>query len=405
MIHVCYGLYDRDGRYSKFAGTSILSLLENTSKEVTIHLLHDNTLSFENRSKFNAVVDKYNQQIKFYNVETLAVKDVEEIKDTFKLISNTRFSMGTLYRLLIPKLLAKSITKVIYLDADIIVNCNINNLWNVDLADYPLAAVPEFANGLKFELGKYLIAAGIVKSEDYMNAGVLLLNLEKLRNDKEFKRGKNFIREHPQCIYFDQDFLNYCFSKNYLKLPMDFNTFVDVERVHRQPCKIKSAIYHFLSNSFQANTNDVFNRMYLEYFIKTPWFDLDMIDNIFKAFTFEHDNQMMNIVNMSIMASTRRRIFFVTENNMQAIKDIFAVTKDELLINASPEDAIKELISKISDLQNKMMLFVFVKDYLNTRIKLINAGFKEGIDFVDGSTLLTTKHGMQYMPNFLIRNM
>ena len=29
MIHVCYGLYDKDGRYSKFTGTSMLSMLEN----------------------------------------------------------------------------------------------------------------------------------------------------------------------------------------------------------------------------------------------------------------------------------------------------------------------------------------------------------------------------------------
>ena len=29
MIHVCYGLYDKDGRYSKFTATSMLSLFEN----------------------------------------------------------------------------------------------------------------------------------------------------------------------------------------------------------------------------------------------------------------------------------------------------------------------------------------------------------------------------------------
>ena len=31
MIQVCYGLYDKDGRYSKFTGTSMLSIFENTS--------------------------------------------------------------------------------------------------------------------------------------------------------------------------------------------------------------------------------------------------------------------------------------------------------------------------------------------------------------------------------------
>ena len=28
MIHVCFGLHDEDGRYSKFTGTAILSMFE-----------------------------------------------------------------------------------------------------------------------------------------------------------------------------------------------------------------------------------------------------------------------------------------------------------------------------------------------------------------------------------------
>ena len=31
MIHVCFGLYDKDGRYSKFTGTTMLSMFENVN--------------------------------------------------------------------------------------------------------------------------------------------------------------------------------------------------------------------------------------------------------------------------------------------------------------------------------------------------------------------------------------
>ena len=31
MIHICYGLHDRDGKYSKFVGMSMVSVFENTS--------------------------------------------------------------------------------------------------------------------------------------------------------------------------------------------------------------------------------------------------------------------------------------------------------------------------------------------------------------------------------------
>ena len=52
MIHICYAIYDKTGGFSKFAGTSICSLFENTKSWVTVHLLHDNTLTMENKARF-----------------------------------------------------------------------------------------------------------------------------------------------------------------------------------------------------------------------------------------------------------------------------------------------------------------------------------------------------------------
>ena len=31
MIHICYGLYDKIGRYTKFVGTSMTSIFENAN--------------------------------------------------------------------------------------------------------------------------------------------------------------------------------------------------------------------------------------------------------------------------------------------------------------------------------------------------------------------------------------
>ena len=407
MIHVCYGLYDRDGHYSKFVGTSMLSLFENTNEQVMIHILHDNTLNFDNRDKFTTLANKYNQQVQFYNVEVLAADDIANINN--HLIGNKyyRYSIASLYRLFIPQLINKSIGKIIYLDADIIVNCNISNLWDINLGEYPLAAVPEFSNGIKYSVDKYMITSGEVEGENYLNSGVLLLNLDKIRTDETFVGGGyiDYLKNHPQCKYLDQDILNYNFSTKYLKLPIDFNRFVDVERLLRKPCAIKKSIYHFLSNSFQADTNDVFNRMYLEYFMKTPWFNIDMLSNIFKAATAEHDNQLMNIINMSVIIAKHRRAFYVTENNITAVKQIFAVLDNELLIDASKPKAEELLINKMSKVKGKVMLFVFANNYKAVRNLLIKEGFAENADFINGLTLLSTKYGFSYNPNYIIRQM
>lgn len=50
MIHVAYGT---GNLYAKFAGTSMLSIFENTTSDVTVHILHDNTLTNDNRDKFS----------------------------------------------------------------------------------------------------------------------------------------------------------------------------------------------------------------------------------------------------------------------------------------------------------------------------------------------------------------
>ena len=69
MIHICFPLYDPDGTYSKMDGTAICSVLEHTSENVIIHLLCDDTLTPENRFKFEKLVKKYEAKIEFHKVE------------------------------------------------------------------------------------------------------------------------------------------------------------------------------------------------------------------------------------------------------------------------------------------------------------------------------------------------
>lgn len=52
MIHVCYAIYDKIGSFSRIAAASLQSLYDNTDAWVTIHILHDNTLSEENKEKY-----------------------------------------------------------------------------------------------------------------------------------------------------------------------------------------------------------------------------------------------------------------------------------------------------------------------------------------------------------------
>ena len=141
MIHVCFGLHDGNGRYSKFVGTTMASIFDNTTAEVTIHILHDDSLTDDNREKFFRLAERYNRRVKFYNVDELCADDIAYLHEKLAEAVKRRFGIGAFYRLLIRKLFDGD--KIIYLDADIIVNLDIAELWRVDLGEKFLPPCPK----------------------------------------------------------------------------------------------------------------------------------------------------------------------------------------------------------------------------------------------------------------------
>jgi len=283
MIHVCFPLYDKTGTYSRFTGTAMLSLFENHDTpphlpSITVHLLHDNTLTDDNRDKLIQIAERYGQSLKFYNVEELCADRLAEIKEYFPNFDVDRYSFAAFYRFFIPQLLSQGIEKAIYLDSDIIVNLDIAELWQVELENKPLGAVPEIDIGLSLKRSGHPVGEGVVKEEDYFNAGVLLMNLKILRDEEAtISAGMKFISENPQFKFIDQDILNYCFSTSYLKLPVKFDCFVNEFARRNDEWAIDKKIYHYVDMkfSFRMDTNDPYSRLFMDYFIKTPLIDDD----------------------------------------------------------------------------------------------------------------------------------
>ena len=128
-IEVLYALKDRSGSYSKLVGTSICSMLERTGEKVRVHIFHDGSISEENKEKFGQIAEKYRQEILFYNVRKLLAEVWEEAYRILpRAITDSRYTEATLYRLLAPQVLPE-VERLIYLDADTVVNIDIRSLW------------------------------------------------------------------------------------------------------------------------------------------------------------------------------------------------------------------------------------------------------------------------------------
>lgn len=392
MIHVCFCLHDKTERYSKFVGTAMISIFDNISKplpSITVHILHDNTLTSENRQKFSYLAGRYGQLVKFYDVETLCADKLSEMKSLLPKIANAVFNPEIFYKFLIAQVIPDEVKKVIYLDSSTIVNLDISELWRVELGDKILGVVPALAIGSDIHIQDKIVADGFVKAEDYFNSGVMLMNLGLLRGEEmKISNGMKFVNEHSYLSFLDQAVLNYCFSLQTVKLSERFNQFVRWARRNEEPLARK--IYHFTGDTLQMNISDPFNRLWLEYFQRTNWFDTEVLGRLYESFRQSYGQlnlKMKNtMVKLSKILAGKKRVFFTLPRNVKAIKQIFSIRDDEKIIAGDDKEAVQKLIYAMKLSQGDEIFFILVPKFPYNVLN--EAGFIFGRDFVNGMEFL-----------------
>ena len=191
-----------DNGYIPFLGVALSSLIENTSKgnKYAIKVL------------FTSVTEENKARIKKYEKENISIefvdlnKQLEEIKE--KLYTRNYFSNTTYYRLFIPELYPEY-DKAVYIDSDTICLADIADLYNTDMGDNLIAAVPDGAVQSIEPFQDYVErVVGVADYNKYFNAGVIVMNLKELR---EYKFEEKFIYMLGKIrfeVAQDQDYLN-----------------------------------------------------------------------------------------------------------------------------------------------------------------------------------------------------
>lgn len=193
-----------DDNYIPFLVVSLSSIIENASKNYNydIYVLHSNNISKENQEKIFKEYSKDNFNVNFVDITS----KIESFST--KLHTRDYYSKSTYYRLFIPNLYP-NLDKALYLDSDIVVLGDISKLFNTDLGnnyvgaipDHAVSKVPEFISYVKNRIG--------VKSEkEYFNAGILLMNLKKLREINFEDLFITLLSKITFNVAQDQDYLN-----------------------------------------------------------------------------------------------------------------------------------------------------------------------------------------------------
>ena len=196
-INICFTF---DNNYSKHCATTMASILANRKENYFINFyLVNNGISEENQAKFL----NFNRKFKDFEINFVTI-DEKKLAFADTVVTNCYLNLTTYFRLLLTDLLPKDVEKVLYLDCDLVVLNDINELYKNDINDFCAGGV---IDRLEHQIKIHL---DFLTDEDrYFNAGVFLFNLKKMRE-------MNFsslvlecaIKNQEMILCGDQDIIN-----------------------------------------------------------------------------------------------------------------------------------------------------------------------------------------------------
>ena len=195
---------------------SMVSVCYNTKSFIDFYIL-DCGLNDFNKRQLNKLKEKFNN----FSIEFIPV-DLKQFHHLRGYGPNLEF-FDLYARLLIPNI-KPQLDKAIYLDSDVLCLGDIQQLWNIDLGDYPYAAAPEL--GYDNIIKKHCVENLNINQEHiYTNVGITLLNLKKWRELKATEKILELAKEYKNDIWIiHEDLFSMFFGcNNYKRLEQRFN--------------------------------------------------------------------------------------------------------------------------------------------------------------------------------------
>lgn len=271
-----------DGNYAQHATVAMASVLCNTQLPQRLHFfIIDDGIDENNKQKMQSSVIDLGGAISFLNTQEVDLNDV---------YVSGNLTKAAYYRLAIPKLLPNIVSKVIYLDCDLLVLKDIVQLWKLDLHGKPIAATEDFgilsSSKKSAEKAKNLVW----KAEfSYFNSGVMIIDVSQWRQ-QNFADGLLQLVCERKFRHHDQDALNYFFMNNWAKMPLEWNV---IPPIFNMPLRIamnstfrakalnalkKIAIIHYAGGykPWEYDISRGFNDKYYLYLEKTRYRDAKM---------------------------------------------------------------------------------------------------------------------------------
>ncbi len=273
QFHICCST---DENYAAPCTVMLLSLaMSNPGHSWHAHVLHSSLPLPTQRKILRSVKQNCgNITVEFHEVDA-------------GMLQGVRFSPGThvtaaaYYRIVLPTILP-SLSKILYLDCDILVLKDISPLFDIDMAHYAVAAIKDILK-LKDE---HRLQLNLSYADRYFNSGVMMVNMNYWREHDVERHLLEFSKKERKVFFHDQDALNHVFRKQWFQLSpqwnrlypaiyptMHFSSVRDVDDFNNPK------IVHFWGNikpwhNIKWPFGNKYRRLYYSYLSKTEWADL-----------------------------------------------------------------------------------------------------------------------------------
>lgn len=253
--------YGADDNYAKILGISMLSLFQSNKdfNEIVVYIM-DCKISDINKEKLIKIADEYNRKLYFASME-------DSISGLNLNMGARKIAIASYSRLFLSSVIPDTYNKVLYLDCDTIVRGNLSKLWDVDLTDYMAAGVLDTVER------HFLRKIGLSQSDLYVNAGILLINLTKWRNENIEQQFLNFIEKFEGNVpHHDQGTINAVCNKKILIISPEYNV---TSNIYTFSAKTIKRIYFMNKYYSQKKLDDAKNNPAILHYttglVGRPW--------------------------------------------------------------------------------------------------------------------------------------
>lgn len=257
-IHIALAL---DKNYAVHVYALLASIFDNNKKnEIVFHVIATGVSKLE-KEKLKEYILGEESDIIFYEINE------EELRKKFYIHSH--YSIATYYRLFFASLIAPEIERLLYIDCDTIVIGDLNELYNVEMGNAPLAAVPDPILIVRHELGIHSL-------QDYFNAGVMVMHAPNWREQHVSENAINFLQTNPEktTMLLEQDALNATLIGKWLRIDRKYNFtwLAEYLQVPTQELLKDVVIVHYITDKkpWYFLTRNKFRYLYHYYLKKSP---------------------------------------------------------------------------------------------------------------------------------------